>query len=385
MSKYKTLLYNLVVFPGEKKEKNCFPIYFLSEKDKKLGQLFITGKLKTENKEFKKTIDYLVNLIENNFLNQVTSNPEIALENVLRKANEEWQLEISKHKHSWDESELKRQLKNLDLLIGVVKENKIYFVHVGNARAFLIRDDKIVDILSSLKEKKEIDLFNLFTNIVSGHLKANDHMFFCFSDILDYFSLEKIKRIVKNYIPSRAGQYFRDLLQSASPEKIFVATLIGIYSKKIPEETIPISQTPITHEDSMQQLVLRQQNAEKFIHPSVLPPFTALLKNFIFKVKQIINSENAKVVKAKFSKILSFLYKKFFKKTSLFIFKNIINKLPKISKHKIAKIKLPPIKLPGIRKERKIWGFIPKKNKSYLIVSFITIFVLIFLGAQAYF
>ncbi len=386
MFKYKIQLEKLIVSPKEKEGKTI-PFSFISEEDNLLGSLFIIGEINAFPKKKEKPqqalnelINFLIESIRKNYFDQPSCpTPEEPLEKTLEKVNEEWQENLTKNSEILEEIDFKRILQTLHLVVGAVKENNISFSRLGIAHALLIRENKIVDIFSSSEENNKINIFKPFSNIVSGKLKNNEIIFFCFDNFLDYFSLEKIKRILQEYQPDKAASYLQSLIQPIESSRSFSAIILKITPQK---KTIPKTiHLPVQAEDSLSQLILKQKETEKFIHPSPIPSFRFPFKKIVNQIKSLKEKKESKKIKKEIKKVksqlLSLINSIKRKKITSFIGEQVISLNNKIVS-RFPRIKKINIKLPQWKIKAKLVK-IPRHNRTYFVGA-VTIAIILILG-----
>ncbi|MFA7662395.1 MAG: hypothetical protein WCX88_00565 [Patescibacteria group bacterium] len=357
MTPYKVISNDLVV--SLDKNKFYHTVNFTSEENPTLGKLFILGKVQTKDAELKKILDSLVVYINQLYLNKAHPNAEESLEEILQQANQEWQSQLAEADISLDDPETKGFFKNLNLLVGILQGTTVHFAYVGQTHVFLARNNNLIDILASMEAQENFNLLKIFSNIVTGNLKLDDVLFFSFADFVDCFSEEKIKRIIIDYPPKKACEYFEELIRPLESQKAFCATIFKVLDQKTVSTIPKITRVPVEHNgDSMKELILKQQQTQEFIRPKITPKidkkFKDRLSNFIQNI--------FRPLKNLFSKINSRLEKINFKA-------DINNSTTDIkfsdNKNNIEK---------GAPKQRSI--YLPKQNKIYLILSLVFIILL---------
>src|SRR5207249_2090089 len=113
--------------------------------------------------------------------------------------------------------------------------------------------------------------------LVVGRLESGDRLLFCTPSLLDYFSLEKLRRTIIDYQPSEAVRVLEATLMGAGPEQAFGALIFDLEpaADKIPPAAIaPAGQTSggrTAPQMSMEQMIARQHQTEKFLAPSIWP------------------------------------------------------------------------------------------------------------------
>lgn len=162
-----------------------------------------------------------------------SENIEIILENTLQKVNRLLYQEIIGSKI------FEKFIKNLNTVIAVIKEEKIYFSPVGTIQSFILRKNKIVP-LAPAEERNYQTPFKIFAQIISGSLEKEDVLIFSTDNFLDYFNFEKLKTSILKQPFSSAIKNLEKILENLKEEISLGAFLIrkeGVkVLKTIPEE-----------------------------------------------------------------------------------------------------------------------------------------------------
>ncbi|MCX7779066.1 MAG: hypothetical protein N2259_02375 [Patescibacteria group bacterium] len=138
----------------------------------------------------KEVSEIIINGLKTNYYTpenlKESDNVEIVLENALQKVNRLISQEIIGSKI------FEKLVRNLNAIVAVIKEEKIYFSPVGLMQAFILRKDKMLPLYQPA-EKSYQTSFKTFTQIISGSLEKNDLLIFATDNFLDYFNFEKLR------------------------------------------------------------------------------------------------------------------------------------------------------------------------------------------------
>ena len=341
------------------KNKSYHTIDFSSKKNPTLGKLFVLGKVKTRNSELKKNLDSLIDFINQCYLEQVHPNAEEALERILQQANQEWQAQLSESEIPLDNPNTENFFKHLNLVVGILQDTVVHFAYIGRTNVLLVRKNNVVDILKDMHFQDELDYFKIFGSVITGSLKLDDILFFSFADFVDYFSTEKIKRIVTDYSPKKACSYFKELIQPLECDKAFCINIFKVVKQKTIIHADRVVNIPIKQEDdSMKELVLKQQQTQEFIKPKITPRIHRNSKNGISKFGKLF---------LRAFKRIKIVIRKIKDRIQTHLRKRNERKEIKFSDNKSNIVK-------GTSKQKTI--YLPKQNKVYLILSLVLVVVL---------
>lgn len=212
-----------------------------------------------------------------------------------------------------NESVERIDLKNINILVGLIHKNKIYLSQIGQVNAFLFHRKKrhdyaIIDILSETGNKKQkINPEKMFSNIISGAITLKDNLLFSNDSILQYLSQSEIMEIVAENSSLAAVKTLEETLSQQSDDDNFYAIII---QPETDEEEPPMAtgkksvvrerhdDIDIPSQKSINNLIDTQSKTEEYLTPSLMPSWKKTLFliwigikitiRFIFKYLKII-------------------------------------------------------------------------------------------------
>ncbi len=191
---------------------NVFCIEKEGFSQKQLGEMF--GIIQTLNHSDQSA--YLPNLITQVIKKEFFRNPKIgtekSFESALHKANAAL-ADLAEH-------EILNWLGNLQVVIGVVEKDNLFFARLGGGRIILKRNKKIADITGNnkkakknKKESRKAHPAKTFSNISSGKIKADDKLIFTTDDILDLMTWEDLERHAGTFTSQEFDNIFKSTLE----------------------------------------------------------------------------------------------------------------------------------------------------------------------------
>jgi len=208
-----------------------------------------------------------------------------------------------------EESILKVELKNLNVLIGLSYRHKIYLSQIGKNNAFLFHQKQghqcvIVDIFSQTASKKtRTNQEKMFSNIISGEIGNKDNILFCNDAILEYLSQSQLSEIICDKSISSSVQEIERQLGKKSKDN-FYAVVIQTFEKqqeKMPrvaynqkaetERNATTAERPETIKEkpqgSLDKLLNLQENTKKHLTPSLTPNWKKILMLILIGIKKL--------------------------------------------------------------------------------------------------
>lgn len=132
-------------------------------------------------------------------------------------------------------------LGKLNVIIGAIIGNQLYLTQCGEAEAYLIRKRFATTISDDLEEQESKDIF---TNIASGEIEANDFVLFSTTRLLRYVSKTDLSRHVYGELRHSIAS-IKDFLVGEVISKI---GLIGIQSSDVKAAAdLPAVETGVAH------------------------------------------------------------------------------------------------------------------------------------------
>lgn len=268
----------------------------------KVGKIFGLIEIGATQPKISDLIDLIIEEVKNNYyfspdLESGEEPPSVGekFEAALKKTN----LIIA----SFLESEqISLDLEKVNIIIAIINNQELHFALVGNVSAILFyninRDNyRIINILETAQTlESEPNPLKLFSQIISGRIKLRDILFISTSNILDYFSLERIKNIITENLPKEGITQLKQFFQQTSSKENFGALTLELEKTTIPlKKTLDITEfnyRQAASSDSIKELIRTEKETEKLLTPSFLPEIKkyvislkAAFQNYLDKVK----------------------------------------------------------------------------------------------------
>lgn len=173
----------------DKKEPTVYCESFVYEpsnfEEEKFGRLFMVGRIRNVSENSFYLINLLASRVKREYYNLRYTSAYQAFEAALKEGNKV--LKENQERINW--------LGNLDFLIAIVDEKKIYFTLLGKMRSFILREDQIIDLVKDLILEKDV-LFP-FSTILQSNIKKDDILLFSTSNIFSKdFLIDKAKEVL---------------------------------------------------------------------------------------------------------------------------------------------------------------------------------------------
>ncbi|MDZ4221529.1 MAG: hypothetical protein U1C18_01495, partial [Patescibacteria group bacterium] len=194
-------------------------VFELSNEQAKDQRLVVLAEIEISDKDNEIIIEDLVREIEQQFFNSPTKETEYAFENALAKANIKVKDILLAKPKNW--------LNRIHVAVLAIADSEVHMASVGMVHAFLAHNGKIVDVLKTPHGPAAPNPVKLFTNIVSGTLAPNTSMVLANESVLDYLSVERIRKCAQELDAPEALAALTELLGRAPSHKQFGLAVVS--------------------------------------------------------------------------------------------------------------------------------------------------------------
>lgn len=192
----------------EKASKTSFcKAYNFSDKSRPvLGTLFFVLEINNPYAKAEKIAEIMVEILKMEYFrrrHRKVENLEINFESALNRLNQALAAAAESGHIAW--------LNHLHAVIAAVYENQLQIASCGKAKTILIRGNETMNIVDGLVQTSSgATPMKTFTNIISGTLQKNDKLIFATAKVLDYFSIDKLRRALQRATPYEACRHLSD-------------------------------------------------------------------------------------------------------------------------------------------------------------------------------
>lgn len=242
--------------------------------EKNLGRIFALIEFTDTYAFAEEVVKYLDDSFFQSYYRSADFEPEAAFERSLHKVNLAVQDIISQHGEDW--------VYKTNMLLGVLHHGTLYVSYSGKIEAYLAQTDTMVDIIQH-QPTSPIQPLKLFNNIISGKCPEKSGVLIATSSLLDYLSLEKIRRTMQVQSAAEAVQYFESVLSEQDTLANVAAFIIKFEQSQRTAGAATTEQMDRTAfsqpGDSMEKLIDRERATGDLLTPSIWPTLKGRLKN----------------------------------------------------------------------------------------------------------
>ncbi|MAF13939.1 MAG: hypothetical protein CMI53_03530 [Parcubacteria group bacterium] len=259
------------------------------------GKIFGLIEIESNDAKIPNLIDLIIEEIKNHYYSPVNLKQAQGLsaseqfESALKKTN----LTIT----SFLESEqISLNLNKINIVIALIHNKELHFTVIGDIGIILFynisrNNYRIINIIESTQSTQTSpDLLKFFSQVISGQVRPRDILMVTTSNLLDYFSVDRIKNIITDQLPADGIVELKELLEEMDIKQNFGVLALGldkpiIRAKKQPNIS-EFNYSQAASRDSIKELINTEKETEKLLTPSLLPE----IKKYSAKFKMAFKS-----------------------------------------------------------------------------------------------
>lgn len=141
----------------------------------------------------------LIDIIKEEYYRNLALDPGHSFENALKAANEEFAAIAKEGEKDW--------IGKTNVTIAAIAGDKLMAVHRGTNELHLWRNGKMMHLSNDMYTPGEMPKpEETLTNLIEGDLVIGDKIIASTAELLYYFSIDKVKRIIESFGPAEAAR-----------------------------------------------------------------------------------------------------------------------------------------------------------------------------------
>ncbi len=180
-------------------------------------------------------------------------------------------------------------------IVGVVRDTHISFSYHGSPHAvvFYVQKDGLAQ-MSALDDKKE-EGKQLFSSVLQGQLNPGDYFFVATPHVTDYFSYDRIQKIIQGRKTKDAALHIQKVLKDLREDGSYGGVLIHLIEELARAKTGRAPRQNIGAAASLQHLM----QSEKHTRDTLTPPLLSNLKSTIAAIRDSAQTTEDRIQKQK--------------------------------------------------------------------------------------
>ncbi len=231
------------------------------------GYFFALCEVNNADAVFIKKLQEMIDRAENEYYEIPTDEEKDSFEAVLEKLNSE-------------AFTLEKARGDLHCIVGAIRPGEIVFSFFGNPHLLLFYKNRLggyekMDLIRGNGE--DVDAANdegLFSQIIQGKLSANDYLFAGTPHLIDFFSHDRLEKIITTRSALQSAQHLEKVLGELKNGYSFGGLIINLFQPDANDATIKKTR-PATQQGasnaSLQKLFRREDDTANTLSPSIFP------------------------------------------------------------------------------------------------------------------
>lgn len=247
-----------------------------------LGKLVVLASIGGNDRVHLDIINLIQEELRSGYYQAVDTNPERAFKQALQQTNHRLHEVITDGVGQW--------LAEANIMLAAIWRDQLIFSSVGTIHAYLLRQGRIHDIAGQA-EASRVNPVRIFSDVTAGLLEPHDQVLMCTTSLLDYFSLEKLRRSLLDEDPSATVHQWETTLLGVEQQSSFAAVIIQSASTEttIAPASRPVVQSTIHQsapQASMDQLIAKEEATERLLTPSIWPAIRDVIGQLTMAISQ---------------------------------------------------------------------------------------------------
>lgn len=269
MSPVRPLLDSLLIYDPNRSSStaNIWIAHPSPSEEAVLGKIFMVASIDSNDRLNHEIIGALQEQLKHSYYHSTEPKFSAAFEQALHLTNQHLHRLIIEGVDGW--------VERLHCVVGVLVGDQLLIAHAGSMMAYVLRRGRMHDILGN--QSQSINPLKIFSNIVEGKLEDQDKLLLCTPTVLDYFSLEKLRRTLADHTPAESVRILETSLLGSDSPVALAALLLQIEGhleapllNPIPPREIGRPST-VAPQRSMESLIARERATEQLLTPSIWP------------------------------------------------------------------------------------------------------------------
>lgn len=253
------------------------------------GYFFAIAEINNAETKYVTRLHELIDQAENDYYELEDNNDKTSLELVLEKMNQE-ALGLAK--------------ANIELncIVGAIRQPEIIFTYYGKPQMVLFYKNQQglyqkMDLIQSNEGEEAEPATQLFSHIIQGKISPNDFMFAGTPHIAEYFSHDRLQKIITTRPAVQSAQHIERVLSEIKNGFSFGGLIMHI--DRADAGPIQIRKaTPMVKgasSKSLHSLFDREQTTAHTLAPSLLPRLNERVKSFLSRKETVTMTEDSEV------------------------------------------------------------------------------------------
>lgn len=232
-----------------------------------LGQLGFVAELTKNERIYQELLSRLQDFLKAAYYTSPEVHADVAFEHTVQACNRYIGELVGDFGTTW--------IDDLSMVLFTVRNQEVHFADVGRLVGFLVHEKHVVDLLGNQRAtSRRVNPMKLFASIASGTLKEADAIFFGTANLLDFFSVEKLRRTVVESPMGGAARELEVTLRVDPTHAAFAAVILQRHEVQVAVDALePVREAniPGAPKRSLDAMLAQSAQTQAFLTPSLWP------------------------------------------------------------------------------------------------------------------
>ncbi len=243
--------------------------------DRALGQLGFVAELTKNERIYQELLSRLQDFLKAAYYTSPEVHADVAFEHTVQACNRYIGELVGDFGTTW--------IDDLSIVLFTVRNHEVHFADVGRLVGFLVHEKHVIDLLGNQRAtSRRVNPMKLFASIASGTLKEADAIFFGTSNLLDYFSVERLRRTIVESPMGGAARELEMTLRVDPSHAAFAGVILQRHEAPVAATNFePVREVniPGAPKRSIDAMLAQSAQTQAFLTPSLWPAVQHGLKH----------------------------------------------------------------------------------------------------------
>ncbi|MEK7570543.1 MAG: hypothetical protein AAB515_03850 [Patescibacteria group bacterium] len=241
--------------------------------ERSLGKLGFVAEIAGSDRIFQELLSRLQEFVKTAYYTSPEAHADVAFEHTIQATNRYLSELVGDFGAGW--------VDRFSMVLFTFRDGEVHFADVGQLVGFLFHEKQVVELLAGRQRTSRVNPLKMFTSIATGTIKGQDAIVFGTANLLDYFSVDKLRRTVVEMPLGGAARQLELALRN-DPTHAAFATVI-LQTQAVPVQPVhyePVRQpaTPGAPQRSLDNMLAQTAQTQAFLTPSLWPAIRRTLK-----------------------------------------------------------------------------------------------------------
>lgn len=241
--------------------------------ERSLGKLGFVAEITGSERIYQELLSRLQEFVKTAYYTSPETQADVAFEHTVQATNRYLSELVGDFGADW--------VDRFSMVLFTFRDGDVHFAEVGKLTGYLFHEKQVVELLASRQRTNRVNPLKMFTSIATGTLKGQDAIIFSSSNLLDYFSVDKLRRTVIEMPLGGAARQLELALRNDPTHAAFAAVILqnhAVPAQAVQYEPVRQQPTPGAPKRSLDTMLAQTAQTQALLTPSLWPAIQRALK-----------------------------------------------------------------------------------------------------------